>query len=156
MSNTGLEVFDRTVQSTNLLLKELGAELHWEDRHDVYMALRSSLHALRDRLPPEEASQFAAQLPLLVKGVFYDGWRPGATPVKVRDPQGFLDLARREMQPTKPNVNAEQMVGTVYRVLARHVSPGEWDDVRRSLPESLRRFLPEFDPAAAERDSREP
>jgi uncharacterized protein (DUF2267 family) len=150
MSGTGLDIFDRTVQKTNLILKELADELHWTDRHHVYMALRSSLHALRDRLPPEEAAKFASQLPLLVKGIFYDGWRPGATPVKVRDPQQFLDLARREMASSRPNVNAEQMIQAVFRVLARRISEGEWEDVRRTFPEPLRELLPEPAPSGAE------
>lgn len=142
MSNTGLDVFDRTLQKTNSLLKELGEELHWEDRHDVYMALRASLHALRDRLPPEEAAKLASQLPLLVKGTFYDGWRPGATPVKVRDRQGFLDMVRKELAPARPNANAEHVATAVFRVLTRHVSDGEWEDVRRTVPEAIRELLP--------------
>jgi uncharacterized protein (DUF2267 family) len=143
MSSTGLDVFDRTIQSTNLLLKELGEELHWEDRHEVYMALRAGLHALRDRLTPEESAKVAAQLPLLVKGVFYDGWRPGATPVKVRDRQKFLDMVRAEIGPAKPNGNAEQVTSAVFSVLNRHVSEGEWEGIRRTLPEALRDLLPE-------------
>jgi uncharacterized protein (DUF2267 family) len=142
MTNIGLDVFDRTVQKTNVILKELAEELHWEDKHDVYMALRASLHTLRDRLPPEEAAKFASQLPMLLKGVFYDNWRPGATPVKIRTPEKFLARAREQMAASKPNVNAEYMLRAVYGVLARHVSPGEWEDVRRSLPEPLREFIP--------------
>jgi uncharacterized protein (DUF2267 family) len=143
MGSTGLDVFDRSMQKTNVLLKELAEELHWEDRHDVYMALRASLHALRDRLPPEEAAKFASQLPLVLKGVFYDGWRPGATPVRVRDPQEFLDLVRREIEGSIPNANAEHVFRATHAVLARRVSAGKWDDIRRSLPESLRTLLPE-------------
>ncbi len=146
MGNTGLDVFDRTIQKTNLLLKELAEELHWEDRHEVYMALRASLHALRDRLTPEESAKLASQLPLLVKGVFYDGWRPGATPVKVRDRQRFLDMVRRELEPARPNANAEHVVTGVFRVLTRHVSEGEWEDVRRMLPNALRDLLPPPEP----------
>jgi len=143
MGSTGLDVFDRTIQKTNLLLKELGEELHWEDRHEVYMALRASLHALRDRLTPEESAKLASQLPLLVKGVFYDGWRPGATPVKVRKLDGFLDMVREEIQPARPNANPEHVTTAVFRVLTRHVSEGEWDDIRRMLPKALRSLLPE-------------
>jgi uncharacterized protein (DUF2267 family) len=151
MGSTGLDVFDRTVQKTNLILKELAEELHWEDRHDVYIALRASLHALRDRLPPEEAAKLASQFPLLVKGVFYDGWRPGATPVKVRDPQRYLDMVRKGLESSKPNANPEHVAGAVYTVLARHVSGGEWEDVRRTLPDSLRHLLPEMNVPRAER-----
>jgi uncharacterized protein (DUF2267 family) len=149
MTSTGLDVFDRTIQKTNLLLKELGEELHWEDRHDVYTALRASLHALRDRLTPEESAKLASQLPLMAKGIFYDGWRPGATPVKVRDRQKFLDMVRTEIEPARPNANAEHVTRAVFAVLGRYVSEGEWEDIRRMLPEALRDLLPEGEPRAA-------
>jgi uncharacterized protein (DUF2267 family) len=50
MSATGLEVFDRTLQETNLLLKELGARLDC-DRHQAWHVLGAVLRATRDRLP---------------------------------------------------------------------------------------------------------
>ena len=48
------------------------------DRRSAYRALRSVLHVLRDRLTPEQAVHLGAQLPLLVRGIFYDGWRIAA------------------------------------------------------------------------------
>jgi uncharacterized protein (DUF2267 family) len=33
------------------------------------------LHALRDRLPPEIAVHLSAQLPMLVRGIYYEGWK---------------------------------------------------------------------------------
>ena len=73
---TGLDVFDTTVQKTNVWLKDIMQELGWEDRHKAYMGLRTTLHALRDRLTPEEAAQFGAQLPMLIRGLYYEGWTP--------------------------------------------------------------------------------
>lgn len=143
MSSTGLDVFDRAIQKTNLWLKELGEELHWEDRNEVYHALRSTLHALRDRLPPEEAAHLMAQLPLLIKGVMVDGWKPGATPLKIRDRQEFLDLIRERMRQVKPNANAEQIATAVFGLLSRKVSEGELEDIRSALPEELRGLWPE-------------
>ena len=80
MSTTGLAVFDTTVQETNLWLKGIMEGLHTDDRHLAYLALRATLHALRDRLGPENAVQLAAQLPMLVRGLYYEGWRLAAAP----------------------------------------------------------------------------
>jgi len=63
MSATGLEVFDTTLHKTNSWLKELMQELHWQDRRKAYLALKATLHALRDRLTLDEAAQLGAQLP---------------------------------------------------------------------------------------------
>lgn len=61
MSATGLEVFDRTIQKTNSWLNDLMQVLRWPDKHKVYLALRATLHALRDRLTVDEVAQFGAQ-----------------------------------------------------------------------------------------------
>src|SRR5260370_882976 len=68
MSTTGLEVFDRAVHKTNIWLKDFMEMLDYADRHEAYLALRATLHALRERLTIDEVAQFAAQLPMLVRG----------------------------------------------------------------------------------------
>ncbi|MFW6083617.1 MAG: DUF2267 domain-containing protein [Gemmatimonadota bacterium] len=142
MSATGFDIFDRTVQKTNLLLEELGEALHMEDRHDVYLSLRTVLHALRDRLHPAEAAQLAAQLPMLLKGVYFDGWRPASPLVKVRDRQEFLDGIREPLRSRMPTADAERITRAVFALLAAHVSAGEIEQVVTSLPEELRDLWP--------------
>ena len=68
----------------------------------------------------------------------FDGWKPGATPVKVRDRQEFLDLVRKELEGVKPNADAERVARAVFGLLSRKVSPGEIEDVVTGLPEELR------------------
>lgn len=142
MSSTGFDIFDRTVQKTNLMLEELGDALHMEDRHDVYLSLRTVLHALRDRLHPAEAAHLAAQLPMLLKGVYFDGWRPASTPVKIRDRQEFLDGIREPLRSRMPTVDAERITRRVFELLVAHVSAGEIEQVVSSLPEELRDLWP--------------
>lgn len=84
MSTTGLPVFDTTVQETNLWLKAIMEGLHTDDRHLAYLALKATLHALRDRIGPENSVHLAAQLPMLVRGLYYEGWRLGASQTKGR------------------------------------------------------------------------
>ncbi len=76
MSATGLEVFDRTIHKTNVWLKDLMEIQDCPDRHEAYLALRATLHALRDRLTIKETVQLAAQLPMLIRGFYYEGWDP--------------------------------------------------------------------------------
>src|ERR1700692_2099726 len=86
MSATGLSVFDTTVQKTNLWLKDLMEVLGWEQKQKAYDALRAVLHALRDRLTGAEA----AQLRLLIRGIYYEGWDPNFKPERVRHKDQFL------------------------------------------------------------------
>src|SRR5882724_3220612 len=90
MSMTGLDVFDMTVQQTNIWLKDIMQELGWADRHKAYLGLRTTLHALRDRLTPEEATQFDAQLSMLIRGLCCMGWTLTGKPDKVRHKAEFL------------------------------------------------------------------
>jgi len=64
-------------------------DTNWQDPRKAYQALRSTLHTLRDRLTVDEVAQLAAQLPMLVRGFYYEGWDPTGKPLKVRDLESF-------------------------------------------------------------------
>src|SRR5690606_27775230 len=78
MSATGLDVFDKTLQTTNIWLNEIMDEMG-PDRQIAWKALSTVLHKLRDRLPVEAAAHLGAQLPLLVRGVYYDQYQPAGS-----------------------------------------------------------------------------
>ncbi|MCS6927126.1 MAG: DUF2267 domain-containing protein, partial [Candidatus Binatia bacterium] len=91
MSTTGLEIFDTTLQKTHIWLNDVMQELGWEEeRHRAYLALRTVLHALRDRLTLEEAVDLGAQLPMLIRGFYYEGWTPHRVPRRERHKEEFL------------------------------------------------------------------
>ena len=96
MSGRGLSVFDETVQLTNIWLKELMAELGWEDRHRAYLGLRLVLQAIRDHLSVDEAVHLGAQLPMLVRGFYYEGWHPHDKPKRYRHKTDFLEEIQRQ------------------------------------------------------------
>jgi uncharacterized protein (DUF2267 family) len=97
MVETGFSSFDTMVDKANRLLKDVEEAFGWpkDRRKQSYAALRAVLHPLRDRLPVETAAQFGAQLPTLIRGVYYDGWKPAETPVKMSNEE-FFERIRRE------------------------------------------------------------
>ena len=140
MTTTRLDVIDRSVEKTHIWLNELSEELATDDRHHAYRVLRAFLHALRDHLPVNEAAALAAQLPIFVRGVFYEGWDPSRTPDHARDLDSFLQRIAGEAG-LAGETEASFAAAAASRVLARHISPGEAGSVLRVLPEHLREFL---------------
>jgi uncharacterized protein (DUF2267 family) len=133
---TGLEVFDKTVQTTNIWLNEIG-EAIGPDKQRCYHALRAVLASLRDRLTVDEAAHLAAQLPMLVRGIYYDGYRPAGKPETIRSRDEFLEKVSAQLGEIRP-LGADEAVRAVFKVLARHISAGELEEVKQSLPAEIR------------------
>jgi uncharacterized protein (DUF2267 family) len=140
MSSTGLDVFDETLHKTNAWLKEVGETLG-SDRRDAYQALRALLHCLRDRLTTDEAAHLGDQLPMLIRGIYYEAWRPAGKPERVRSREEFLAWIESRLPPTAL-INREDAVRAVFQTLENHVSAGEIDDVVQSLPKDIRALWP--------------
>jgi uncharacterized protein (DUF2267 family) len=143
MITTGIDTFDTTVQKTNHWLRELSDLLGWQDDKPLaYRALRAVLHVLRDRLILEEAVELGAQLPMLVRGFYYEGWRPADTPTRERKREEFLARVEERLRPdpTAP----EDATRAVFKLLAHRISEGELQDVRHMLPQEVRALMPEI------------
>jgi len=133
--------FDVTIQKANVWLREL-AERIGCDRHRAYTALRATLHTLRDRLTVEEAVELGAQLPMLVRGLYYEGWTPLGKPLKMRRQDEFLAAVADRLRPND-DLDVELVVDSVLGLLSRHISPGELADVKHILPRAIRELWPE-------------
>ncbi len=143
MHPTTAELFTETLEKTGAWLEELAQELGNTSPHRAYSVLRAVLHALRDRLTVDEAVMLGAQLPMLVRGFYFEGWRPAGRPIKYRHKSEFLDrvgeLYRGIEEPQR-----EPAVRAVFKLLSHHVTGGELNHVRDQLPAELRAlwFLP--------------
>ncbi|HPL62233.1 MAG: DUF2267 domain-containing protein [Syntrophales bacterium] len=138
---TEMETFDTTIQKTNMWLKSLMDEEGWEDRHRAYLALRAALQTLRDRLTMEEAIHLSAQLPMLIRGFYMEGWEPGDKPVRWRTKREFLDSLASRL-PKDPDLDPERVARAVFSVLSKKISEGEIHDILVTLPKELRELWP--------------
>ncbi len=137
MSNIRVSVLDHTIEETNVWLKTVEEELQLDDRQQAYNALRAVLHTLRDRIPPEVAVKLGAQLPLLVRGIYYEGWHPATTPTKERHIEDLAQHVLSEL-PRQFPVEAARVIRGVFEVLWEKLDPGEFEKVMNHLPASLR------------------
>ena len=137
MNTTGVTVLDHTIQQTNAWLKGVEDELVLGSRQDAYRALRAVLHALRDRLPPEVAIKLGAQLPILVRGFYYENWHAAGTPTRERHLEEFADHVALELSGDFP-VDALTTARGVFEILWEKLDPGEFDKMLHHLPASFR------------------
>jgi len=141
MSAVGLESIDHTVQLTHIWINDLDTRLGWDDKHRSYRLLRTVLQAVRDWLPVNDAVKLGAQLPTLLRGVYYEHWRPATTPVKQRAKADFIARVADAFE-KDPILFASEAVTAVFAVLSENIAAGEIEDVRHSLPADIRALWP--------------
>ncbi len=137
--NTAHDLFNETLQHSQDWLREICCDLGSFDFRDGYHAMRAVFCVLREHLPVQETAHFAAQLPVLIRGVFFDGWRPNHH-VRARSPEEFTARVRDELVGTRP-IDAEKACRAVFGTICRHVTRGELEDVRACLPGTLKDLI---------------
>jgi len=138
MPSTGVDSLDRGVEKANAWLADIDAGFGTSDRQLAYRVLRAWLHCLRDRLTVEVAAHFAAQLPELLRGVFFDGWNPSRVPQKYGRAEYITRFAREARVHDSDVVKAARIVTAVAR---RHMSAGLVAQALGLLPAELRELL---------------
>jgi len=134
---TKLPEFDSTQQKTAHWIESVAENMGSTDMEHSYHVLRSVLHAVRNRLPPGEAVHLAAQMPMLMRGLYYEGWHPSGTPEPYRRKQEFLDHIAHDVPNLDPT-QRERAATAVFSVLNQEISGGETEQVRHALPAEVR------------------
>ena len=140
MSQQGLEVLETTMQKTHEWIGMIADASH-VSRAEAYKALRAVLQTLRDRLPADDAVHFSAQLPLLIRGIFFEGWHPSAVPKKLTREQFLNAVSEKIIAPHF--IDPLRITQDVLGVIESQISPGEAAKLRQILPESIRSLWPE-------------
>jgi uncharacterized protein (DUF2267 family) len=145
MSEQGLETIESTIQKTHEWIARIAEALHMEKR-EAYKALRAVLQTVRDRLPSDLAVHFGAQLPMLIRGLYYEGWEPSKVPIKMSR-QEFLDTVQGKIVAGRV-IDPLQTTQCVLSVVASHVSAGEMTKIIHSYPNDMQSFFPTLASAA--------
>ena len=137
MKQTGLDAIDHAPQVVAEWLNLLEEDLGWTDRSRSYRLLRETLHAIRDFLTVQEAASLSAQLPLLVRGIFFEGWMLARTPARPRSAEALLERVNGAFG-DEALLEPDVAIAAVFSVLRRRIDSGEYDQVARSLRRPLR------------------
>jgi uncharacterized protein (DUF2267 family) len=130
-------IIQRSAEKANIWLKDVAVELGDEDRQYAYRALRAVLHVLRDRLTIEAAARLAAQLPTLIRGIYYEEWLPGRPPTRSDTADSFLENVVSEGR-FGGEAEASAAVTAVLAVLRKRVGDEEIETALTIVPDQLR------------------
>ncbi len=136
MVNKSRVPFDKALDEANRWLNEICAETGRENTQLAYHALRGTLFAIRDRLPTHEALTFSSQLPMIVRGIYFEGYSPNDKPEKFGREE-FVNRVSKELIAGGGDDDPAGTVGAALRVIGRNVSPGLTRQVQDNLPQDI-------------------
>jgi uncharacterized protein (DUF2267 family) len=139
--NTTIPGFTQAASQAQQWVNELAADLGWDERR-AYRLMRSVLHTLRDWLQPDEMADLSAQLPLLVRGIFFEGWQAGRSPATDRSKDNFISRVWIDLAHEENLGSPDRAITMVFRLLERHLDEGELRQVRSTMKKGLRQLWP--------------
>jgi uncharacterized protein (DUF2267 family) len=137
---TDMQKLGGALAETEKWIDDLMRRLDWHDRGKVYAALLGTLHGLRDSLPRDEAIYVGAQMPLLLRGLYYEGWHPTVR-MSAKNRDAFLERIHEAVH-RDPGIDTEQVARAVFALLSARLSPSELEDAKAATPKPLRSFWP--------------
>jgi uncharacterized protein (DUF2267 family) len=151
LTDSGLHAFDDAVQVANLWLSAVMGRMDVDDARLALSALRNTLHALRDRIGIGNAADLGAQLPTILRGIYYEGFEPQKPPSRERAKAAFLAHIKGDTR-TSAAFDAEAAARAVFDVMWEKVDPGEVTKLIRALPADLRELWPAIARVEAEEE----
>ncbi|TPK73928.1 DUF2267 domain-containing protein [Mesorhizobium sp. B2-3-14] len=139
ITHTSFADFTHAGQQAQQWVKELAKDLCWSEPSACRL-LRSVLHTVRDWLSPAEMADLSSQLPVLVRGIYFEGWKPSA-PAHHRTKRDFTVSVRNSFGYDE-EIDFDVAISAVFKLLDRHISHGEIVQVRNSMKKSLRKLWP--------------
>ena len=137
-AKTKVSALDHAMHIAHTWVNDVAKEFDTDDREFAYGVLRAWLHTLRDRLTVEAAAHFAAQLPDLIRGIFYAGWDPGAVPEKY-NAEAYAVRFAGEANISLHDVGKAAAATTA--ALLHHLPPAQMDKALDQLPSEIRVLL---------------
>jgi uncharacterized protein (DUF2267 family) len=143
MTHSAHSLFDSSLQKTIHWIDEVAREMKWDDRLKAYHTMRTVMHVLRDRLRVDQAAHLSAQLPLIVRGIFFEGWKPARTPLSYKTKEEMKSLIKEYAQVDYlHDQNLETAIRAVLTTIRNHIDPNEIEDILSGLPEEIKEFFP--------------
>jgi uncharacterized protein (DUF2267 family) len=141
--------FNKYADQGNLFLNQLSDELNMaENKPRTLRILKAVFHAIRNRISAEESTHFIAQLPMVLKALYVDGWKIGQKTTHRSTHQDFIEdvyqLSGGAEGAFKRKDEVERYVRAVLDSLSHYISEGEMADIAAMLPPQLRPYFQQY------------
>lgn len=136
---TTVPILENNIHQTMDWIYAIEEACHWDDDNQrrAFVALRAVLHQLRDLLTIEEAAHLSAQLPLVIRGIFFENWNPNPTTSEMIEKAEFLGSIAKLLYPYQ-ELDVEKTTRGVFQVLRGKLPPGEFDKIISTIPKEIR------------------
>lgn len=131
-----IAALESSLEETYDWLNRITLELDHDDQHLALAALRAVLHAVRDYLTVEQSAHLSAQFPMLIRGLYFEQWTPGA-PHPDRGVGDFLMRIEEHLKGYEDRCAADDAASAVFAVLEESISGGA-EKIKLALPKPIR------------------
>lgn len=121
MHRPGGDVIDSSVRESDMWLRSMMRHLGTEDRDVAWIALRATLHAVRDEVGPEFAVRVGSRLPIPLRGLYYEDWE--TVPIPEEHPQPPFLVRLWERIPGDSGIIPEVAARATAAVMREHLTP---------------------------------
>ena len=143
MTNT----FEKHLQEASGFFKNLATQLGTPDDIDhAVRVLKGVFRALRRRIIPDDSLHIVSHLPLVLKGMYVDGWTINEPLSEAQTLDEFLFDIRNNTE-RKANADfasdelARKKITAVLNALKQFISNGEMRHVRDELPREIAQMV---------------
>lgn len=138
---TDIKSIHKTIQTTSRYLKLMMESHEFKSSNDAFVLLRACLKALRDRVEPHEAVHLGSQLPALLRGFYFEGWKMTAPQSRSRKSEEFLEDIRVHLN-GHDAINLAAAVPVTMKVILDMIDQGEAVQVLHNIPKDVRDLCP--------------
>ena len=138
---TTMDMLQTSLRKTHEWLTDFIDHTGRKDEEKAWQMMRGVMHVLRDRLTTDQCAHLSAQLPLVIRGLYFEGWKPSRQPTRLRSREEFLQAVAEEVAP-HPDIDPGQAIQGTFHVFSRRISAGELNKIKQEMPEELRGLWP--------------
>lgn len=139
---TGIPALEDALRDAQGWLASAGHRINTRSSQVALACLRGTLHTLRAQLDVRRAIEVGERLPLVMRGVFFDGWDPHDAPPPAATKDEFVGRVAAD-NGRNPRIKAERAAKAALEVIFERLPAAVTARIVERLPENLRELWPD-------------